>query len=213
MSLTSLTRDDTTDSPFEVTERNIEVAAAYALRTARACQRRAPSWMDPVRFEEAAVAAVMRAARNYRPDNEQGASFFTYCHSMVRGACMEEDRKQCRKPPPISIELLTTASIRTMHQGEPPEGGPRISDTIAAQSADPGELIENNLFLRDVFQRIAPLVLDQRERDVLLLRYVRGVKQKDVATHFKVTPGRIHQIEEGALAKIREFLEAEQAQS
>ena len=84
--LIKLTRKDSSDSPYRVTERNTEVACAYALRAARGWKRRMTDWMDPIRFEEVAIEAVLQAAVRY--DEANGASFFTYASSIAAPSSM-----------------------------------------------------------------------------------------------------------------------------
>lgn len=204
MGLTDLTRDDATDSAYVVTERNIEIATAYALRSAKKWKRRIPHWMDEERFDEAVILAVMRSAKNYK--SEFKTSFFTYARSMVHGALLEEDRYQRRKyNPTVSIEEL---QHRNWHQGDDPLC--RLEDRIKDPGNEsPYENIDARDWVQDMLRRVAPNVLPQRSIDVIVLRYIRGMKQKDVAKHLGITPGRVHQIEDEALGKLHEAIEAD----
>lgn len=205
MSLLNLTRADSTDSPYEATERNIEVACGYALRSAQKWQKRLPCFFDHALMEEAAIGAVLRAAERYDPQHDNNATFFTYARSLVVGALMEEDRKQRRRTHDISIETRSF-SVWQVLAGRSGDAGCEItiSDTLHSGNDDgPEAQVTLTRWVEDLFDRIAPEVLDERERGILMLRYLRGMKQKDVAEFYHVTPGRIHQIEEAALKKLR----------
>lgn len=194
--LIKLTRKDSPDNPYSVTERNTEVACAYALRAARGWRRRMTDWMDPVRFEECALQAVLEAAQRYDPTN--GASFFTYAQSKVTGALREEDRSQRRRGPTYSIEESYSFSA-------PPEemDALRIHDRLCSDEDIERDAVSRQAvrYILDVFCVQAGLT--DREIAILRMRYVEDVRQKDIAIHFKVTPGRIHQIEDAAIRKLQ----------
>jgi RNA polymerase sigma factor (sigma-70 family) len=214
--LYTLTRKDAVDSPYKVTELNIEIATAYGFRMAKNWTRRIPEWADPVKLEEAAVDAVMKAASRYDPAHSRGATFFTYAHSMVEGALREEDRKMRRRPADISLESVAFASRRKMQEGEFNSDPVRIADILVAEGSDPAGFVGDSAFLDDLFERICPLALGTgakgvRMTRILHLRYVEGIKQNEIAPIYGVTPGRIHQIEDEAKQLIRDFLAKELA--
>lgn len=207
--LTQLTREHATDSPYAVTPRNIEIACGYALRMAERWKGRLQAWMDPVELEEAVIAAVMRSAENYQPDHAQNATFFTYACSMVRGALMESDRKLRKRAPDISLDNYYNDLFGAAHDPDYTLNGlQRFIDQWSDRS-DPTEQSDTEMFARDVMLRIAPEVLSEREIDIITARYLNTEKQKDVAERWGLTPGRIHQIEDEALAKLRAALIAE----
>lgn len=200
MRLTELTRADSDASAFEASPRNIEIACGYAIRTANKWKKRIPYWMDDVAFEEAVIAAVMRAAARYDPDNATGASFFTYCHSMVYGACLEEDRFQRRHKPPDQLDALKVVGMIN----DAPMTPLSVADMIADERELPEDTVVLNETVHYLMTELGPKVLSERELEVIRLRYLESMKQKDIAEIIGVTAGRIHQIEEIALRKLRE---------
>jgi RNA polymerase sigma factor (sigma-70 family) len=211
--LENLQRKDAVDPPNQVTPLNIEIACAFALRMSRKWKRNMPKEADTLLFDEAVIAAVMSAAEKYDPDNPKKATFFTYSYSKVIGALKEEDRKYRRRPADYSFEDVARA-CRKVRDGGVDYDPIKIEEVVANQPADLSVSLERKEFLRDLFVRVCPLALGTDEKgiratQILLLRYVRGVRQKDVAPLFGVTPGRIHQIEDESISKIRTYIAKE----
>jgi RNA polymerase sigma factor (sigma-70 family) len=215
--LLTLTRADAKDSPHLATPLNIEIATAYALRSVEKIARRLHCNSDIEGYEEAVMIAVLRAAERYRPDNETKASFFTYAHTEVGFAIKEEKRRQMRR-----VQALSEVSIEHRYADGHKEvyarstaSGPDVyrsmdrDDTFTVGSSlsnGNGEerTVRIRLIVEDLLTRCADLAeLDQRSREILYLRFVRGVKQKIVARHFNISPGRVHQIEDEAIEKLR----------
>lgn len=197
-----LTKADTRDSHYAATERNIEIAIGYGLRALDRWRSRIPAWMDLAEFEEAIILAVMRARDNYDPEHAgrggKRPTWFTYAHAMVEGALMETERKILKSPSVFSLDEMVTRNRRDGACDDL-----RYIDIIRDEARDPAEQVEAREYLLFVFREVAPRVLERRDLEILYLRYVRGVKQKDVAIRYKLTSGRIHQIEDEAFEKIR----------
>jgi RNA polymerase sigma factor (sigma-70 family) len=215
--LENLQRKDAVDPPNQVTPLNIEIACAFALRMSRKWKRNMPKEADHLLFDEAAINAVMSAAEKYKPDNPKKATFFTYSYSKVIGALKEEDRKYRRRPTEVSFDDVAQAS-RKVRDGGVDYDPIRIEETFSCKPVEVAEEMQKKAFIRDLFVRVCPLALGTDEKgiratEILLLRFVRGVRQKDVAPLFGVTPGRIHQIEDESISKIRTYIAKESRES
>jgi RNA polymerase sigma factor (sigma-70 family) len=202
--LLELNRSHATDSPNEATERNIEIATAYALRAAERVKYRAPTWMDKDAFDEAVILAVMRTAKNYRTDKK--TSFFTYAHSMVNGALREEWRKQMRKPPALSLDdFIGVCGIQVSQSNAGLTDQHRYVDILEDRNTDlEGESV--NLALFDAIHESAQQVLTEREYKVYNLRFLQQCRQNDVAQAIGVTPSRVNQIEGDIIRKLKKAL-------
>jgi RNA polymerase sigma factor FliA len=218
MYLKNLTRADTRDSQFAVTTRNIEVATAYALRAADKWKDRIPGFMDPESFDEAVILVVMRAASNYDPKN--GASFFTYAHSMVRGALQEEYRVQNRRAglkTHADAQYTRYAFIPTSldafisFQKNSNDENVRYTEALIdlAPQNDPQWHAELQSQV-DQIKQIAADVLTEREHLVFELRFLQEMRQKDVADVVGLTASRINQIEKDILAKLKSAVPPDQ---
>jgi RNA polymerase sigma-B factor len=83
----------------------------------------------------------------------------------------------------------------------PPDAGPEVS--AGAQSL---ETAEDRLFLSGAFRN-----LDERERRILYLRYVRDVEPNEIARQLNISRRQLSRTTQAALAKLRRGLEGEDA--
>lgn len=73
------------------------------------------------------------------------------------------------------------------------------------------ETIEDRLMQKDKLQALcgALKTLDQRSRDLILLRYYRGMTLKDIAQHFSISYAYVKRLHSTALADLRQQMEKE----
>lgn len=200
MELLSLTRKDAVDDAYMVSERNIEIATAYALRAAARWKVKAPPWMDKDQFDESVIMAVLRSAKRYDPGKD--TSFFTYAHSMVNGALKEEWRKQNKRKPDLSLDECVGFT------GSQSSETVRYIDLIEDRGYNSTDEAMVNIQFNEIMS-VADHLLTEREKIVLELRFIQQLKQSQVAEHIGVTASRVNQIEGEIVAKLRRVFDGE----
>jgi RNA polymerase sigma factor for flagellar operon FliA len=143
----------------------------------------------------AGLEGAASAADSFDPD--RGATLKTWVHTRIRGAVLDEIRRQAR----WSGRLRTNATSRqafVVHYLEellPGHEDLRLADTVNGVEA-PGEPFE--LVIQS---------LGERERDILHLYFVEDLTLQAIAERFGVTESRVSQIKTAALTKLRDQIE------
>ena len=148
---------------------------------------------DTMQAEEVAQECflrVIRAASRYRATS----SFRNYAYRIARNLCLDRMRKEGRAP----------------RQPGPREKRPDADDPISSlpDAAPDPEHHARAAQVRSAVRR-AMLLLPPEQREVFLLKEVRGVKLQDVATLTGANLGTVKSRLRYALARLREHLTEE----
>jgi len=194
-----------------------------------------PPGVDIENLESAGVLGLVEAAAKYDPD--RNAQFKTYAYLRVRGAILDELRRNCplpqhviervtkiRKayrdlPAPVTVEALSAATGLATDE---------VSDTLAAirltkmvsweQSAQPNGLglMENaeppeaELERAERIEQLTKAIesLTERDRLVVTLYYKEDLRLKEISAILKLSESRISRILSAALFEIGEKMRA-----
>jgi len=164
---------------------------------ARAMGRRLPPTVEVDDLINDGVLGLMDALRRYDPQRRVG--FTTYAGHRIRGAILDGLRK--RDPLP--------RAYRRLQNGEPGRRIQFLALDEAMTVPDEGErdpeaaAVEADL-RRQVWLGLA--ALPPRDRQVLVLRMVRGLPLRAVAVHLSISITRVAEIQARGLARMRRFL-------
>lgn len=207
--LDTLTRKDTTDSPYRATERNIEVACAYAIRMARKFCRKKGAWLDSAEVESYAISAVLRGANRYDPNNATGSSFFTYSYYMANGACLESYRRQLvykarlTSSPYVDLIADLENSISKYRSGAHVNRKQIWAFMFCSYSLlceDFENTVLDAITIPDRLAFCKEVLTEQEFKAMMLVAYHK--KQSDVGAMMGVTGGRISQLVTSSIKKL-----------
>lgn len=167
---------------------------------ARAMGRRLPPTVEVDDLINDGVLGLMEALRRYDPQRRVG--FATYAGHRIRGAILDGLRRRDPLPrayrrlqktePNRRVQFLALEEALMVPDGE--EGNPEA----VAVEAD---------LRRQVWLGLA--ALPPRDRQVLVLRMVRGLLLREVAAHLSLSITRVAEIQTRGLARMRRFLSGE----
>lgn len=167
---------------------------------ARAMGRRLPPTVEVDDLINDGVLGLMEALRRYDPQRRVG--FATYAGHRIRGAILDGLRRRDPLPrayrrlqktePNRRVQFLALEEALLVPDGE--EGNPEA----VAVEAD---------LRRQVWLGLA--ALPPRDRQVLVLRMVRGLLLREVAAHLSLSITRVAEIQTRGLARMRRFLSGE----
>lgn len=191
-----------------------------------------PSGVDVENLEAAGVLGLVEAATNYDPKRE--ARFKTYAYLRVRGAILDELRRNCPLPQPI---LETLAKVRKAHRMLPPPvsvaaladatglSEDEVADALAAArltrmtslSADSrewatrldatGEEPGSQLEKAEEARLLdeAIAALPERERLTVTLYYREDLRLKEISAVLGLSESRVSRILNAALFHLGEY--------
>ncbi len=190
-----------------------------------------PPHVDVDNLESAGVLGLVEAASRF--DSGRGVEFKAYCSMRIRGAMLDELRRNCplpqkmieqvnlvrkaqkRLPPPITVEALKKATGLSEDT---------ILDCLAAvpltqmqslnhvghlwygESSDPPDA---NLQREDLVRSLADAIaaLPKRERLVVTLYYMKDLRQKEIGSILNLSESRISRLLTAAELQLREHLQ------
>lgn len=140
---------------------------------------------------------LIKAVDSFNPDN--GARFATYAAKCIQNEILMHFRSQKK----LSAEVSINETIDTDRDGNPLT----YIDVIATEDNIEEEIDREVKATR--VRRLLTTVLDERERQIILLRYgLSGEEprtQREVAQLLGISRSYVSRIEKGALEKLREY--------
>ena len=188
-------------------EAKVEAYLPLVGAIARALSRGLPSVVEMDDLINDGVIGLIRALHRYDPD--RGVGFSTYAGHRIRGAMLDGLRE--RDPLPRSIRRAQRAS----------KEGDSGSRTKAIQFLDLGEALiipadettspEAIMLEADLKRQVRAglAALPPRDRQVLVLRMIRGLPLRAVAEHLSISITRTAEIQARGLVRLRRFLAGE----
>lgn len=210
MRIEELTRLDAKDSPYEVTDLNVEIAVAYAIRSVRKWKQnhRFPDWMDEDSITESAVNAVLRARDKYDIHDPGRASWFTYCKAVSDFAILLNRREQTERRNALT-EINESSFVTTASRSRYDEDGALCRERILSQS-DCGECLDVSVMDRldlehdlQIISAVACEVLNRKECGVFILRHLKQMSLKSIARVYGCSPSAIQQMNRKVLSKLQ----------
>ena len=101
----------------------------------------------------------------------------------------------------IIIALESKNNVNSIYESAKDDEGLTLADKIST-GRDEQELITNRIALTELIEG-----LQEREKQVLLLRYFRGKTQKEIAAMLNVSQVQVSRIEKQVLAQMRRKLD------
>ncbi len=191
-----------------------------------------PPGVDVDNLESAGVLGLVEAAHHFDP--ERGAQFKTYAYTRIRGAVLDELRRNCPLPQHM---LQQVARVRRAYDELPP---PVTADALAAATGlsaeevadclaairmtrllsweENGEPIGTRLDdprrpdrLAEKAEQKALLTaalgsLDERERLIVTLYYLEDLRLKEIGQVLRLSESRISRLLSAALFHLGEYL-------
>ncbi len=156
------------------------------------------------------VVGLLECARRY--DSSRGVDFRTYASHRIRGAIL--DGLRARDPLPRSIRrALKTAERQSATSGP---GGRRTwaapppvtqlmgldeAGCLPEEGSEPEQRILAEEFARTLRRAVADLAF--RDREVLYLRFTRGMRLREVAAHYGISITRVAEVQDRAVRRLR----------
>lgn len=191
-----------------------------------------PPGIDAENLESAGVLGLVEAAHHFDP--ERGAQFKTYAYTRIRGAVLDELRRNCPLPQHM---LQQVARVRRAYDELPP---PVTADALAAATGlsaeevadclaairmtrllsweENGEPIGTRLDDPRRPDRVAEKEeqkalltaalgsLDERERLIVTLYYLEDLRLKEIGQVLRLSESRISRLLSAALFHLGEYL-------
>jgi RNA polymerase sigma factor for flagellar operon FliA len=196
-----------------------------------------PPGVDVENLESAATLGLVEAANKFDP--ERGIKFETYAYTRIRGAVLDELRRNCPLPQHM---LERIAVVRRAYEGLPPGSSTAVlaaasglseedvADCLAAMrltrmSSWEGEPLDGRIADRaeapdDQAQRAeqkelladAIQALGERERLVVTLYYMEDLRLKEIGTLLNLSESRVSRVLNAALYHLGEYMRARQGE-
>jgi RNA polymerase sigma factor FliA len=191
-----------------------------------------PPNVDVDNLESAGVLGLVEAAHHFDP--ERGAQFKTYAYTRIRGAVLDELRRNCplpqhmlqqvarvRKvydelPPPVTTHALAVAT--GLSEEEVADSLAAIRMTRLVSWEEHGELIGTRLddpqrpdvrAEKEEQKRLlveALNALDERERLIVTLYYLEDLRLKEIGEVLRLSESRISRLLSAALFHLGEYM-------
>ncbi len=170
--------------------------------------RRLPQSVSRDDLIAAGTLGLYEALKKGVPENP--AMFVAYASIRVRGAIMDELRRLDWFPRRRRQQASVDASPETPATGRATRSLVRIDDLEASQplasdSDGPGEHLERKLDFLALQSAIS--ALPAREREIIVMRYFRGLSGKTVATELGLSEARVSQLHARAIDLLRRNVE------
>jgi RNA polymerase sigma factor for flagellar operon FliA len=192
-----------------------------------------PPGMDLENLESAGTLGLVEAANKFDPN--RGTRFDTFAHNRIRGAVLDELRRNCpfpqhllekmakvrqaykELPPPVSIEAIIQTTGLTAEEVSDCLAGMRMARLLSWDN-----LAENNI-PSGIQQNSAPdslaeqseqkyllaraiANLKERERLAVTLYYLEDLRLKEIGQILKLSESRVSRVLSGALFNLGEYL-------
>ena len=159
---------------------------------------------------------LMEALGKFRP--QLGIRFETYAENRIRGAMLDElrrldpaDHEPGRQATEEELQRITGLELREVRQGLEALQNQlwlsldAIQDSVSGDSAENGGEPYSNTAMRELAERVAPLIerLTPREKLVLSLYYTDELNMRETAEVMGITEGRVSQLHTQALNRLR----------
>jgi RNA polymerase sigma factor FliA len=196
-----------------------------------------PPGVDLENLESAGVLGLVEAANKFDPD--RNAQFKTFAYLRVRGAILDELRRNCplpqhvlervakiRKvyrqlPPPVRVEVLAEETGMTIEEVSDTLNAMRMTKMISwEQTAQPNglglaeyeEAPEAELERFERLQLLAEAIesLPHREKMVVTMYYKEDLRLKEISLVLKLSESRISRILSAAMFEIGEYMRAKE---
>jgi RNA polymerase sigma factor for flagellar operon FliA len=194
-----------------------------------------PPGVDLENLESAGVLGLVEAANAFDP--ERGAQFKTFAYARVRGAILDELRRNCplpqhvlqlvarvrraheELPPPVTVEALASATGLSADEVADALAAIRLTRMVSGGGA--GELIGTRLddpaprpdavAEREELKGLlveALAALQERERLIVTLYYLEDLRLKEIGEVLKLSESRCSRLLSTALFHLGELLRA-----
>lgn len=191
-----------------------------------------PPGVDVENLESAGVLGLVEAAHRF--DAERGVQFKTYAYTRIRGAVLDELRRNCPLPQQL---LQQMAQVRQAYEMLPP---PVTTDALAAATGlSEGEIADclaairmtrwlsweehgepigtrlddpqrpDRLAEKEEQKRLlaaALAALDERARMIVTLYYLEDLRLKEIAEVLRLSESRISRLLNAALFHLGEYM-------
>jgi RNA polymerase sigma factor for flagellar operon FliA len=195
-----------------------------------------PPGVDVENLESAATLGLVEAANKFDP--ERGIKFETYAYTRIRGAVLDELRRNCPLPQHV---LERVAKLRRAYESLPAGSSAAelaaasglseddVADCLAAMRltrmsswdggdpldaclADRGEPPDVLAQLADEKRLLADAIeaLGERERLVVTLYYLEDLRLKEIGTLLNLSESRVSRVLNAALFHLGEYMRARQ---
>ncbi len=196
-----------------------------------------PPGVDVENLESAGTLGLVEAANKFDP--ERGIKFETYAYTRIRGAILDELRRNCPLPQHV---LERVAKVRRAYESLPPGATPaelaaasglnedeladclaamrltrvaswESNDPLDARLADRAEPPDALAERAEQTQVLADAIesLPERERLVVTLYYKEDLRLKEIGEVLHLSESRVSRVLNGALFQLGEYMRARQA--
>jgi len=191
---------------------------------------RLPAGVDVDNLESAGVLGLVEAANRF--DAKRGVEFGAYCTLRIRGAMLDELRRNCplpqriveqmtqvnnaqrTLPPPVTIEDLAEATglsqdtILDCLAARPLTQVKSLSHIDESWFSDSADLPDSNLQREDLSRLLEDAIaaLPERERLVVTLYHLKDLRLKEIGQILKLSESRISRLLAAAHLQLRERL-------
>lgn len=190
-----------------------------------------PPGVEKENLYSAALLGLTEAAHKY--DTDRGVSFRTFAYPRIRGAIVDELRKNSQLPqkvlrhirlireaiesvePPVSPEMISQITGLTEDQIEEslcamkvcaPESWDEIGGFSYRTVENPAMHVEKNEILDQMADCIE--LLPDRERAILIMYHLESMLLKEIGVVFEISESRASRILTRAELRLRQMLEA-----
>jgi len=184
---------------------------------ARAVSHGLPAVVELEDLVHDGVVGLLECARRFDPS--RGVDFRTYAGYRIRGAIL--DGLRARDPLPRSVRRALKAADHSVGSpsgagsgnGARPRPIPFVTQLLSLDDAGPlpedatepeEELLAEEL--REAVRR-AVAALPGRDREILHLRFARGMRLREVAAHYGISITRVAELQERAIRRLRVALD------
>jgi RNA polymerase sigma factor for flagellar operon FliA len=194
-----------------------------------------PPDVDVGNLESAGTLGLVEAANKYDP--ERGTKFKTYAYTRIRGAILDELRRNCPLPQHV---LERIAKVRKAYESLPPGAtsaelataaglsDDELADCLAAirltrmASWEAGDSLDSHADRAEAPDALAERAeqkelladaleaLPERDRLVVTLYYMEDLRLKEIGTVLNLSESRVSRLLNGALFQIGEYMRARQ---
>ncbi|HTU89395.1 MAG TPA: sigma-70 family RNA polymerase sigma factor [Gemmataceae bacterium] len=191
-----------------------------------------PPGVDMENLESAGVLGLVEAAHRFDP--ERGIQFKTYAYTRIRGAVLDELRRNCplpqhmlqqvarvrqayeELPPPVTTDALTAATGLSENEVADCLAALRMTrllsweehgEPIGTRLDDPRRpdlLAEKEEQKRLLVEALA--ALDERERLIVTLYYLEDLRLKEIGEVLRLSESRVSRLLNAALFHLGEYM-------